>query len=174
MLAVWFGAFFVVYSFYFSYSEWWYTRFLLPAYPALAVAAGIALVTLVRWPRLRIAIVIVALAWQVRQVAGFSVLFTDEDQRFTREPVQWAARHLPANALVFSSEFSGMLVYYSRERPVRWDLAPPDRALAFARAANAPVYALLMPHEEAPFRAKYGDAFARVATFRSGALFVLK
>jgi hypothetical protein len=174
MLLVWFASFFVVYSFYFSYNEWWYTRFLLPAYPALAVAAAIALIQIVRWPRVRVALMILALAWQLRQIAQFGVLFTDEDQRFTREPVLWAARKLPRSSLVFSNEFSGMLLYYTNDRPLRWDVAPADRALAIARASNAPVYALLMPHEEEPFRAKYGDAFARVATFRSGALFVLK
>lgn len=174
MLLVWFATFFVFYSFYFSYNEWWYTRFLLPAYPALTVAAAIAIVELVRWPRARAALVILVVAWQLRQIAQLGVLFTDEDQRYTREPVFWAGRKLPRQALVFSSELSGMLVYYTSDRPLRWDLAPADRALAVARSTNAPVYALLMPHEEAPFRAKYGDAFARVATFRSGALFVLK
>lgn len=173
MLLAWFAPFFLCYSFYFSYNEWWYTRFLLPAYPAIAIAVAMALLQYVRWPRVRAAIVILVLAWEARQIAQFHVLFTDEDQRFTRAPVQWSARKLPPSSLVFSSEFSGMLLYYSDLRPIRWDLAPRDRVLAFACSAHAPVYALLMPHEEEPFRAKYGDAFRRAATFRAGALFSL-
>lgn len=166
MLAVWFVAFFVFYSFYFSYDAWWYTRFLLPAYPALAIAAGVALAHVMAMPRLRIAatmLVMVMLAWEARQIARFGVLYTDEDQHRARVPAEFAARALPTGTLVFAKEFSGSLVYYSALRPVRWDLAPPE--------FRSPAYALLMPHEEEPFRMRHGERFRRVRTFDGGALF---
>ena len=162
MLAVWLVPFFLFYSFYFSYNEWWYTRFLLPAYPAVAVAAGIAFAEL-KWRRVAIAVAIVVAAWQLRQIARFGVLHTDEDQVRAMAPVQWAARHLPPRALVFSHEYSGTLLYESSLRPVRFDLAPPGRPLAD--------YAVLMEQEIAPFLARY-PRFRRLRTEEDGAVFV--
>jgi hypothetical protein len=164
LLAVWLVPFFLFYSFYFSYHEWWYTRFLLPAYPALAVAAGIALAEL-PWRRAAIAIAILVLAWQLRQVARFGVLHTDEEQQRVMVPVLWAARHLPLRALVFSHEYSGTLLYESTLRPVRFDLVPPGRTLA--------EYAVLMEHEIEPFLARH-PRFRRLHTEDDGAVFVLK
>jgi 4-amino-4-deoxy-L-arabinose transferase-like glycosyltransferase len=163
LLAVWFVPFFLFYSFYFSYNEWWYTRFLLPAYPAIAVAAGIAFAEL-PWRRVAAAVVILIVAWQLRQIARFGVLHTDEEQGRAMAPVEWAARHLPLRALVFSHEYSGALLHESSLRPVRFDLAPPDRVLAG--------YAVLMEHEEGPFLARYGPRFRRLHTEEDGAVFV--
>lgn len=162
LLAVWFVPFFLFYSFYYSYNEWWYTRFLLPAYPALAVAAGIAFAEL-KWRRVAYAAVILIAAWQLRQIARFGVLHTDEEQGRAMVPVAWAARHLPARALVFSHEYSGALLHESSLRPVRFDLAPPGRALAD--------YAVLMEHEIAPFLARQ-PGFRRLHTQEDGAVFV--
>ena len=175
MLGTWLAAFYLCYSFYYSYDEWWYTRFLIPAYPALAVAAGVAFARLVAMRRvLGVAAIILVAAWELRQMVRFSVFYTDEDQARYRVLPEWAARSLPPRSLVFSFEFSGPLDYYSDHIPVRWDLAPPDRALAFARSRSEPVYALLMDHELTPFRTKYGDAFRRVRSFSGGALFLLE
>ena len=162
LLAVWFVPFFVFYSFYFWYDEWWYTRFLLPAYPAVAVAAGIAFAE-VRWRRVAMAAVILVAAWQLRQIARLGVLHTDEEQGRVMAPVQWAAKHLPPRALVLSHEYSGALLYESSLRPVRFDLHPP---LPLGE------YAVLMEHEEGPFLARYGEAFRRLHTEEDGAVFV--
>ncbi|HEX6084976.1 MAG TPA: hypothetical protein VF266_10660, partial [Thermoanaerobaculia bacterium] len=162
LLAVWLVPFFLFYSFYFSYNEWWYTRFLLPAYPALAVAAGIAFAEL-KWRRVAIAAVIVIAAWQLRQIARFGVLHTDEEQSRAMAPVHWAAQHLPPRALVFSHEYSGTLLHESSLKPVRFDLAPPGRPLAD--------YAVLMEQEIAPFLARH-PRFRRLHTEEDGAVFV--
>jgi Dolichyl-phosphate-mannose-protein mannosyltransferase len=164
LLAVWLVPFFLFYSFYFWYDEWWYTRFLLPAYPALAVAAGIAFAEL-KWRRVAMAAVIVVAAWQLRQIARFGVLHTDEEQGRVMAPVQWAARHLPPRALVYSHEYSGTLLHDSSLRPVRFDLAPPERPLA--------PYAVLMEHEIAPFLARHPH-FRRLHSEEDGAVFVRK
>jgi TRAP-type C4-dicarboxylate transport system permease small subunit len=163
LLAAWLAPFCLFYSFYFSYDAWWYTRFLLPAYPALAIAAGIAFAEL-PWRRASIALVILIAAWQLRQLARFGVLHTDDEQERAMTPVLWAAKHLPPRALVFSHEYSGTLLHESTLRPVRFDLG--------ARI-DAP-YAVLMEHEIAPFRARFGDRYHRVHTEEDGAVFVLK
>lgn len=164
LLLSWICAFFGFYSFYLWYDEWWYTRFLLPAYPAIAVAAGIGLARVIERKRVAgVLLVIVALAWEGRQVARFGVLFTDEDQHRSRVPSEWAARALPPRSLVFSMEFSGALLFYTDHRPVRWDLAPPDLPVA-------PPYALLMDHEEDPFLEKY-PRYVRVRTVAGGTLY---
>lgn len=164
MLASWFVAFYVFYSFYFSYDEWWYTRFLLPAYPAIAVAAGIALARLVERKRIPgVLLLVAALTWEGRQLARFDVLWMDEGQHESRVPAEWAARALPPRSLIFCKEFSGALLYYSDHRPLRWDLAPADVPLR-------PRYALLMQHEEEPFLAKY-PGYRRVRTEAGGTLY---
>ncbi|HVE70573.1 MAG TPA: hypothetical protein VNI54_04325, partial [Thermoanaerobaculia bacterium] len=163
VLAVWIVPFFLFYSFYFSYNEWWYTRFLLPAYPALAVAAAIAFAEL-KWRRVAGAMVILIAAWQLRQIARFGVLHTDEEQGRAMAPVHWAARHLPANALVFSHEYSGALLHESSLKPVRFDLGAP---------AYLARYAVLMEHEIEPFLAAH-RGFRRLHTEEDGAVLVLK
>jgi hypothetical protein len=147
MLLSWLAAFFIFYSFYLWYDEWWYTRFLLPAYPAVAVAAGIGLAgAIARWRIAGVLLVVIALAWEGRQIARFAVLHTDEDQHLSRVPVVWAGRALPPRSLVLAMEFSGSLLFYTDHRPVRWDTGEPEAD---------PRYALLMEHEEEPFLAKY-------------------
>jgi hypothetical protein len=183
MLALWFAAFFVFYSFYFWYDTWWYTRFLLPAYPAIAIAAGIAFARVLQSPRVpRPAVVVTAMcvvvvvAWEARGNARFAVLFTDEDQHRARVTSEWVARALPPGSLVLSMEYSSALLHYTTHRPVRWDVAPPERTLALARAAHASgveTYALLMPHEEQRFLAMYGESFHRVASMGDGTLFAM-
>lgn len=177
LLWLWFAPFFLFYSFYLWYDTWWYTRFLLPAYPAVAVAAGIAFAHIITIPRVRVVatmVVIVAMSWQLRQNALLAVLFTDEDQHRVRVPVEWIARTLPEKSLVLSMEYSGALLFYTTHDAIRWDLAPPDRALTFAKNSGRPTFALLMQHEEGPFLARYGSAFRRARTFEGGSLFFLK
>jgi len=163
MLLAWLGSFFVFYSFYLWYDEWWYTRFLLPAYPAVAVAAGIGIARLTeRWRVAGVLLLVAALTWEGRLAARFNVLWTDEDQHLSRVPVEWAARALPPRSFVYSMEFSGSLLYYTDHRPVRWDAAPPP--------GIAPRYALLMAHEEEPFLARF-PRFRRVRTVAGGTLY---
>jgi hypothetical protein len=118
-----------------------------------------------KWRRLSYAVVILIAAWQLRQVARFGVLHTDEEQGRAMAPVAWAAKHLPPRALVFSHEYSGTLLYESSLRPVRFDLAPPGLPLAG--------YAVLMEHEIAPFLARH-PRFRRLHTEEDGAVYVLK
>jgi hypothetical protein len=170
LLGSWFAAFVFLYSFYSFYDEWWYTRFLLPAYPAVAVAAGIAFARLIAWQRIAgVMLLIVALAWEGHEITRFAVLYTDEDQHFARAVAEWAGRELPPRSMVLSMEYSGALLYYTSHRPVRWDFAPASEALALA-----PPYALLMPHEEGPFLAKFGRRYRRTHSGVAGTLFALQ
>jgi hypothetical protein len=168
LFTAWVVPFFVFYSFYSFYDEWWYTRFLLPAYPALAVAAGIAFDRVVAWRRmLGILVVIAAVAWEARQIARFSLFYTDEDQGTVRTTAEWVARTLPPKSVVLSMEFSSTLLHYSTLRPLRWDFTPAEEAMALR-----PPYALLMEHEEAPFFRKFGTRYRRARTLPAGTLFV--
>lgn len=170
LLGTWFAAFVFFYSFYWFYDEWWYTRFLLPAYPAVAVAAGIAFARLIAWRRnAGTLLVILALAWEAHEVTRFAVLQTDEDQQFARAVAEWAGRKLPPGSMVLSMEYSGALLYYTSHKPVRWDSAALPEVLALA-----PPYALLMPHEEAPFVATFGGRYRRTRSGAAGTLFVLQ
>ena len=49
LLFSWFAVFLLLYSSYGPYETWWYTRYLLPGVPALAIAAAMAGEDLLRW-----------------------------------------------------------------------------------------------------------------------------
>ena len=159
LFAVWFAPFLAFYSCYVWYDEWWYTRFLLPCYPAVAVAAGIAFA---RWRTVGVVLAVLTVGWEVRQLARYSGLYVDEEQHAARVLVE-RTRSLPSASAILCKEYSGSLLYYTAHQPVRWDLGPVQ---------TNPRYALLMEHEETPFRAKYGTRFQRVYATQQGSLFV--
>src|SRR5262249_33834682 len=49
MLITWFGLFLIFYSCYTHYNYWWYTRFLLPGYPAVILGALLTARDIVEW-----------------------------------------------------------------------------------------------------------------------------
>jgi hypothetical protein len=118
MLAV-----FASYLFYLPFDAWWYLRFLLPGYPALAVATCIALAAVAQrfGPAARvvvIAAVAVVIAFGLSEV-GKTELLGENRYRLIGE---WVRDRLPANAIVFTSQHSGNVNHYSGRPIVRYDL----------------------------------------------------
>ncbi len=164
MLVAWFGVFLLFYSCYFYYAEWWYTRFLLPAMPALILGFLFVVRDLVRlaeryaagqrgvWLR-RAAVTVllgVALGFERQSVQNFYLLKVGALNMAHADSCHMADRLLPAKAIVAAMEMSGALKFYTGRPALRYERVDADhwRTLqTHAAEKGYQWYALLMSHE---------------------------
>jgi Dolichyl-phosphate-mannose-protein mannosyltransferase len=186
MLVVWFAAYFLFYCGWGPYDAWWYTRFLLPAIPALIVGFLLVARDLIHrlpereagGPRrhLRAATVLVLLLviagaeWRIAR--RFRPLKTGRSQAVFREACRWLAEkggeRSAGKALVVSMEFSGAVRFYTDFPPLRWDVVnPEDFQVIQARAAERGyrIFGVVFPKELAPARAHVPGNWTLVQTF---------
>ena len=171
-LLIWFGAVFAFYCAYYSYEEWWYTRFLLPAIPPLAVLAGAAIEKFDTSRERRawlVAIVVAAFAIELTANQYFRVLKVNKDESVYETASLMAVRNVPRGAIVAAMQYSGALYYYTHELPLRFDTASPSQlrdVMAHIRAQRRPVYAVV-PEGEIPFMQKQlGGSWQRIGRIR--------
>jgi 4-amino-4-deoxy-L-arabinose transferase-like glycosyltransferase len=152
MLVCWFGGFFVFYCFWGPSDAWWYTRYLIPALPALILGFLLALRAL-SLPRRSFVIaaallVVAAFEWQTdRRQRPLEV---GPGQSTFRDASLAVESRAAGNALVVSMEFSGAIRFHTRLSPLRWDfLTPEEFGVVRTRAAEKgwPIFAVLLPHE---------------------------
>ena len=159
VLLSWFAAFFLFYSFYETYDAWWYTRFLLPAFPALILGALVAARDFVigrgsragRW-RMAFAgaLVVAALAFEVLFVAGERVHKFSKGERIYPEACAVARRRVPSQGIVVSMQMSGALHYYTDATYAMWNWLLPERfeqLRVSTESRGFRWYALLAPFE---------------------------
>jgi len=163
MLFAWFAVFFVFYCFYSSYDAWWYTRFLLPGIPALAISAAMVGEDALVWARTRstararrIGVAAVALSFAVMCGVGirlglkYQVLEIGRGESVYPETIRWASARVPGRSLVLAMQFSGAMRAYRWGEFVRWDWVDPADFPVFRREledAGYRFYALLLPFE---------------------------
>jgi hypothetical protein len=116
---------FASYLFYMPFGVWWYLRFLLPAFPALAALTCMTLAALsARFGAparvLGVAAVVVAAAFGWSSIKDMETL---GENRY-RIIGEWARDHLPDNAVVVASQHAGNISHYSGHQIVRYDLVP--------------------------------------------------
>jgi hypothetical protein len=164
MLISWFGSFLLLYSFYNIYGVWWYTRFLLPGYPALVLGTLLVVRDIpgllknyfseanrirLKWAFLAI-LMGVTLSHERRYIRRFELFNFGPASSANSASCRWANRTLPNQAIVVASEMSGALKFYT-ERPIfRWDYTfPPEWTVVKNHAAEKGYrwYALLLPFE---------------------------
>ncbi len=144
-LGVWFTAFFLFYCFYAPYETWWYTRFLLPALPALLVGSLLVLRQFRRFGPLLAAVVVVAGFIHCDQ---FDVMAFDEGERIYTEAVFGAEKVVPDEAMLVTMQLSGAVRYYAGRETVRWDgLNAESFRQVRGAAGSRPWYALLSQFE---------------------------
>jgi len=161
VLFTWFAAFFLFYSFYAPYEAWWYTRFLLPGYPALILGALVATRDFVvgsepparRW-RIAVAalLVVLALAVEIRYVTKEKVHKFYKGERIYPEACAMARRRLPRNAIVLSMQMSGALHHYTDLTYAMWNWMDAQRFAVLRVSTESRGfrwYALLAPFEVA-------------------------
>jgi hypothetical protein len=159
VLVTWFAAFFLFYSFYAPYETWWYTRFLLPGYPALILGALLATRDFVVGPakpakRWRIPaaalLVLLALTVEVRYVTKNRIHKFYKGERIHPEACAMARRRLPGNAIVLSMQMSGALHYYTDLPYAMWNWMDAHRFSVLRVSTESRGfrwYALLAPFE---------------------------
>ena len=183
-LALAFGAITGLYAFYeVSHEVWWCLRFILPAVPALLLAALLGVDHLTRHsPRLR-AVAAAALAvWAIANgwawTRHLNVFLVPRYEQAYADAAVAARTPLPKDALVAACAFSGALYYYNENAVLRYDQieAPAfARYAALARAAGRPIFALIFDWEEAEALRKHcpGD-WIRLSTVANVGLWQLR
>ena len=190
LLLAWFASYFGFHCFWGPYETWWYTRYLLPAFPALVIAAVAAARDLLRVGEasrgllrtrlalaggaLLIAVVVVA---ERRGVSSWKPLGVTAGQRVFPLAADLARRQVPERSLVLSMDFSGALRYYTTLQPVRWDwLEPADLPVLRAKAESKGyrLYALLFPWEEKDFPAHVSGKWKKVGAVGEAVLWELE
>jgi hypothetical protein len=186
MLLVWFASFFLFYCFWAAYDTWWYTRFLLPAIPALLLAGLLAARDWLR-PRegaggrpLRLLLVFAAFAFVIAsetyRVRDLGVLQFGEGEKVYAEASRWAERKVPPYSLMVSMQMSGALRYYTSLIPVRWDRIEPEHLPVLrehARAHGYQWFALLFPTENEELEKRLPWGWTKVGTLRNATLWQL-
>ncbi len=168
LLSAWFGAFFIFYLFYSFYDAWWYTRFLLPGYPALILGALLTtehlLANLLDKRRqlawavgLALLLVAVGCAWQYDR--KLQALRVGREQANNAESCRWADARLPTQAMVVAGGMSGALKFYTKRPILRWESLPLEvwpSVKNRVQERGCQFYALLLPYEieEAQRRAR--------------------
>jgi hypothetical protein len=161
-----------VYLPYLVFEDWSYVRFLLPAVPVLTVLTLGTVAALMRRCSTRqtataLGVVAVGLAaygvWGARTHQAFAL--RQLESVYARSGIA-VDGHVPANALVITSRYSGSVRYYAGRDTIVWDALDPaslDRAVAFARSRGLEPFFMLDSGEEAAFRSRFaGSDLARL------------
>ena len=157
-------AVFGCYLFYVAFNDWWYLRFLLPAFPFVFILAGDAVSTLAArvGPVARgVALVMFAgaiVATGALKSAERDVIGIGQGERRYADAAQYVQAALPRGAVVMTMQHSGSLRYYSDKLPLRYDLVAPewiDRAIEYFRRAGRPVYVLVDDWEVPVFAERF-------------------
>jgi hypothetical protein len=159
-LLAWFPVFFLFYSFYWPGADaWWYTRFVLPSYPALLVTAAIGSERVRAWAAARVpgvraavaptsALVLLAsLAWLLAYGHAKHVYGPDDDGAQARSA--FAVRDaVPPDSVVGSIELSGTLRIYGGLETFRTDHESAPELVDFTLSEGHPVYVVVEPWNE--------------------------
>jgi hypothetical protein len=179
MLISWFAAFFIFYSCYDIYGAWWYTRFLLPGYPAMILGALLVLRDvadrlgkrfseinrpLLRWAVLLI-LVGVTLSYEGLYIKRQDLYNFGPNEIVHYSSCRWADRTIPNNSLVATMQMSGAMKFYTERPIIRWDWLEADRLPTVKKHAaekGYKWYALLMPFEVEDAQKKMGGTWTKL------------
>ena len=173
VLAVWILSIFALYSFYtFTRETWWYLRFLLPAAPAMIIAATLVLNRLADHFGLRlfeasaprghrVMTVFLLVITVVPNIVGLRQLHALAGKQNDRPywlVADWLNHNAPANSVIAAMQNSGSLIAYTPFTVLRWDYVTEDNFPTIRDvllANHQPLYIALYPFEEA-------EVFARM------------
>jgi hypothetical protein len=153
-----------LYAAYVPFTDWWYSRFMLPALPALvvlmvAVVERAASRLPLRAAAVTLAVLTVALAglWlhRAQELSVFRVKALE--QKYV-ELGRLAARRLPARAIVLAAQPAGSVRYYSRLPTLSWDAVDPawlDRVIGECRSRGLTPYLAIESWEMDAFRSRF-------------------
>ena len=165
-LLAWIAGFLAFYTSYFCAGEsWGYLRFLLPAFPAVILAALLAAQRLAQAlprPVRRFAPALVVLGTVSFQLALADELHLTDIRSGERNywvAARWIRDQVPADAVVLSMQMSGAITFYNTQPIVRWDQITPAQFDLLRRATaehHRPLYAALFPFERSQLKERFG------------------
>jgi hypothetical protein len=151
----------VSYFLYVHFNDWWYLRFLLPAFPLLFIlmAAAVAWFTRAAPAALALPVLVVFLAFYVQQrvefILGLGTLTIGYGEGRYIAVADYIEKQLPENAVYLSMQHSGTLRFYSGRRTLRFDFIPPKEfssTIDWLTANNHRPFFVLEDWEEAIYR----------------------
>jgi hypothetical protein len=150
------------YLLYDTFDDWWYLRFLLPAWPAMCVAAAAALdAARARGRPIAIAAVVVVVAAGVGgiSIAGRRGVFALNERRYATV-ARLVATVTEPSAVVVTVQHSGTIRFYAGRQTLRWDVldsASLDSAIAWLAAQHRHPYLLIEDWEEPQFESRFAN-----------------
>ncbi len=174
VLLAWAGSLLLFYSSYYcTHETWWYLRFVLPALPAVGLAAALALQSIpypswlissqrltstgptvpVTGLRLHLTHLMLAgaILWLLLWTRSLHVSETELGERSYLQVGHWAAEQLPANAVLAADQVAGAVFFYSDKpfiRPDRFTAESYGRFNDYLQQNHLELYAALFPFEE--------------------------
>jgi hypothetical protein len=155
----------LIYSAYTPFRDWWYLRFLLPAWPAIFIGTSALIFGLARgrsiWLRTASAAVVIALGiYGIRTARQRGVYPPGEGERRYATIAELVARATPPSAAILTTAHVGPLRYYGGRLTVRYDVMDPawlDRALAWLERQGRKPYILLEEQELEEFKRRFSE-----------------
>jgi hypothetical protein len=158
------AAVFASYAFYVPFDVWWFLRFLLPLWPAMMIAAAMAIHAVVeRWPSTatRVGAAIVVAASTAIGVSTATDRYAFDVWRNERRYVdvgRYIADHTDPQSVVLTVQQSGSIRHYGGRLTLRWDILDEawlDRAVAFLVSIGRHPYIVLDGGEVDAFRKRF-------------------
>lgn len=161
------GAAVVVFASYLAYEPfeaWWFLRFLLPAWPAIAIGAA-ALVLAAgraagRWGGRAAAVVLMTVGvYGIATSIRLGVFPPGEGERRYATIAEIVARHTEPESVVITLHHAGSIRYYAARDTIRYDVLDErwlDRAVDWLHQQGRPAYFLLEEADVAVFRQRFG------------------
>jgi hypothetical protein len=147
----------------FSHQEWWYLRYILPAYPPLLVGAALCVESLAHWTSsttqrfakmaevaVPLAVFAISLTISINWTREQGATSNAEAERVYPESADWIKKHLPPQAVIVCMQLSGALYYFSHYPILRYDRLTQSQwayVRDWRRMRNEPLYAVLFPFE---------------------------
>jgi hypothetical protein len=175
----------ISYLVYVPWDAWWYLRFLLPAWPMMAIGTASLAAAAYRVssrPLQTLTIVILAgigINGVTQAVRRDAFAIARGEARYV-EVARTVESLTDADAVIISAQHSGSLRYYAGRLTLRWDVGDPawlDRTVDWLAAHGHHPYFVLEPQEVDELRARYGPTnmsarldWAPMVSFRGGAI----
>jgi hypothetical protein len=185
LFSPWAAVVWISYLVYIVERAWWYLRFLLPAWPTMAIGLASLLGALYRLPSTRARRTAIAVAVcvglagivQAYSRSAFSMAAGEAKYVETARVVDAISR--PDDVIV-TLQYSGSIRYYAGRLTLRWDVLEPhwiDTAIAWLESRGHHAYILIEDPELPRFRGRFAAASAigrldwpPLVSFRHGAV----
>ena len=153
----------MTYVAYEPFAAWWFLRFFLPAWPAMAIGTSVLVLTPgglgSRWRTVAAALALFALGlYGAVMAVRLGVFPPGEGERRYATIAEIVARHTEPSSVIITLHHAGATRYYAGRDTIRFDLLDErwlDRAVAWLAEQGRPAYFLLEEADVVEFRRRF-------------------